>query len=441
VNQILVFGAGRSSLFLIEILERYCQSHPFQLLVCDKDVAYAKANFVQSKNVTYQTLDIFNQDEVEALVQNSSLIVSMLPAALHINIAKLCLKHKKNLATASYVSDDMKALHQDVVSKGLVFLNEIGLDPGIDHMSAMQMMDAIKQKGGKIIGFKSFTGGLIADEDDGDNPWKYKFTWNPRNVVVAAQGPPATYLQDNHIKLMPYHKIFSESIDFSIPNYGTLEGYPNRDSLKYIELYGLHNIKTILRGTLRKPGFCSAWNVFVTLGMTDDSVQLKFPEHTTLNTWLKSYLPGEQTNQKEYIKSYCQCSDLDVQKLEWLGFFAEDKLPLCSGSSAQILEAVLTPKWKLQNDDKDLIVMLHEIEYELNGKSHTHTATLVLNGENSTRTAMAKTVGSPLALGCIQILEDKITQKGVLAPMSKEIYEPVLEQLHKLGIQFIESHS
>ena len=439
VKQILVLGAGRSSLTLIEYLAKYADQEQYQLLVCDKDVQYASSHVKGYSSIRFVSIDIFDEAAVLPLIQNSSVVVSLLPAALHIHIAKWCLQAHKHLATASYISDEMKALHQEAESKGLIFLNEIGLDPGIDHMSAMKMMDEIRAKGGVIDGFKSYCGGLVADEDDGENPWKYKFSWNPRNVVLAAQGAPAMFLEQGQLKLTPYHQVFAHPLTFDIPQYGQLEAYPNRDSLKYIELYHLHGIKDMVRGTFRKPGYCKAWQVFVELGICDDSQALNLSSEMTMKDWLGMYLPSGQDSLESRLMQHTHCSEAEIEKLKYLGFFSNDLLPLLKGSSAQILEEVLKIKWKLEANDKDLVVMLHKIHYNLNGQAHTQIASMVLKGESNTHTAMAKTVGLPLAIGVKLILENKISKKGVLAPVFEDIYLPVLEELKSFGIDFIES--
>jgi saccharopine dehydrogenase-like NADP-dependent oxidoreductase len=439
VKHVVVFGAGRSSLYLIEYLAGYCQSADLQLTVCDREIGYAMQHIKNPHEVEFVELDIFDTGKVSALVQESVLIVSLLPAALHIHIARLCLSYKKNLATASYISDEMKALDQEVKSNHLVFLNEIGLDPGLDHLSAMQMMDVIRAEGGEITGFESYCGGLVADENDGDNPWKYKFSWNPRNVVVAGQGGPAQYLEGGKLKLVPYHQLFRHVEIFGIEGYGILEGYPNRDSLKYTQLYGLEHVRQMIRGTLRKQGYCRAWQIFVDLGLTDDTTVLEFPGDASLNEWINTYLPASELDTRENLQQYTKAPESEMGKLSWLGLFGDHKLPLSKGTSAQILEEVLKQKWKLQDEDKDLVVMLHRITYKKAGKQFIHQATMVLKGESSTHTAMAKTVGLPLAIACKLLLENKVQSKGVIAPVMKEIYEPVLEELAKFGILFSET--
>jgi saccharopine dehydrogenase-like NADP-dependent oxidoreductase len=440
VKHVIVFGAGRSSLYLIEYLGEYCYVKGWQLLVCDKDTSYAK-EYAKIEGVEYVTLDIFDTEKVSGLIENSVMVVSLLPATLHIHIAKLCLQHKKHMATASYISEEMQNLDEGVKAAGLIFLNEVGLDPGIDHLSAMQMMDTIRQEGGEITGFESYCGGLVADENDGDNPWKYKFSWNPRNVILAGQGAPAQYLSDKKLKLLPYHQVFKHVETFGVEGYGVLEGYPNRDSLKYMKLYGLGDVSHMIRGTLRKLGYCKAWQVLIDLGMTDDSAVLEFDENTSLNTWFNTYLPTTGQDIWQNLRQYTGCSEAEVGKLIWLGLSSDEKLPLSKGTSAQILEEVLKNKWRLEAHDKDMVVMIHRIKYKKGDSTYVHLATMVLKGESNTHTAMAKTVGLPLAISCKLILENSITERGVLAPVTKDIYEPVLAELQSWGIGFVEKVS
>lgn len=439
VQNVTIFGAGRSSLYLIEYMAKYCASAQLHLKVCDKDTSYAKQNCKLESPADFIDLDIFDAEKLQALLKDAKLVISLLPAALHIHIAELCIGYRTHLATASYISDEMKQLDEAVKANDLVFLNECGLDPGIDHMSAMQMMDAIRSDGGLITGFESYCGGLMADDSDGDNPWKYKFTWNPRNVVVAGQGAPAQYLEENHLKLIPYHQLFRRVEPFTIDGYGTLEGYPNRDSLKYREIYGLGAVRDMIRGTLRKPGYCAAWQALVNLGMTDDQTTLEFNSGTTLKTWLESYLPMSDAGMIDRLKNYTGCSNEAIARMEWLGLLGDEDLPLLKGTSAQILEDLLKRKWKLEEDDRDLVVMLHRIKYVKEGQRYTKLTTMVLEGNNNTHTAMAKTVGLPLAIGCKLILEGKIQSRGVLAPVTSEFYEPVLAELETFGITFRES--
>ncbi|MES2617929.1 MAG: saccharopine dehydrogenase C-terminal domain-containing protein [Bacteroidota bacterium] len=439
MKNIVLFGAGRSSIYLVEYLQAWCVKNNYMLIIGDKDVQYVQDNVKEKDNLQFQTIDIFDHEKVEALIKISELVISLLPAALHMHIAHLCLDNHKHMATASYVSDEMKAIHDDAINKGLIFLNECGLDPGIDHMSAMQLMDNIKSKGGIINSFESYCGGLVANACDGDNPWKYKFSWNPRNVVVAGQGAPAQFLLDGQLKVLPYHQLFAYTKDFTIGNHGTFEAYPNRDSLKYRPLYGLDHIATMVRGTFRKQGYASAWQVLVVLGLTDDTTKLYYPQGTTMQQWLTTYMVHPYQDLKNAVKTATHCTDADIAKLEWLGLFGNEVLPLYEGTSAQILEEILKIKWLLLPNDRDMVVMLHKIGYQLNGENKAATSTLVIEGESNTHTAMAKTVGLPLAIACRLILENKISQRGVVVPVDCELYTPVLEELKGFGIHFIEN--
>lgn len=431
-----VIGSGRSSVYLIEYLFEYCKSKNIPFKVHDKNTQFVKQSVRNVDESVFVNSDISDARLLEDIVSQSQLVISMLPAFMHPSVADLCLKYRVHLATASYVSDHLNAISEEVKSKGLKFLNEMGLDPGIDHMSAMKLMDELREKGAVITGFKSYCGGLVADEDDGDNPWKYKFSWNPRNVVVAAQGAPAQFLDKGKMKLMPYQQIFKNAVALNVHNYGQLDAYPNRDSLKYLEVYHLQNVQTMIRGTFRKSGYAKAWQIFVELGLTDDALVLSLPVSTTLEQWLEMYLPSSAGTVKERFSEYVK-DDIDIiQKFEWLGLFGQSGLPIVQGTSAQILEEILKSKWVLGEKDQDLVVMLHQIEYKLNGELKTHESSLVLKGESNTHTTMAKTVGLPLAIGCKLLLEGSIQQSGVLIPVDASIYLPVLKELESYGIQF-----
>lgn len=442
MKKILIIGAGRSATSLIHYLLEHAETHDWQITVADADLALAKdkvEGYSRGTEVTFNALD-----EAERLpyLEAADFVVSMLPAHLHIHVAKDCLRLEKDLATASYVSAELKALDDEVKAKGLIFLNEIGLDPGVDHMSAMQMINGIREKGGKISAFYSYTGGLVAPESD-TNPWHYKFSWNPRNVVLAGQGV-SQYLYEHRYRHTPYHRLFSKSELVYIPTMGWYDAYPNRTSLKYKGSYGLDDIPTIMRGTLRYKGFCKAWDILVRLGLTDDTYRMAYSDDLTYREWVRSYLSptlervgyGTLRTQLATLFNLNQ-ADEALDKLEWLGLFSDEKIPLDEATSAQILQELLERKWKLEPEDKDMILMQHEVEYELGNQKKRHLSTLVLRGENSENTAMAKLVGLPLAIGVKNILLGNITSKGVLIPITPEIYEPVMKELDELGVQFI----
>lgn len=365
----------------------------------------------------------------------------MLPASLHMEVAKDCLHFQKNMVTASYVSKEMKSLDREVSEKGLLFMNEIGVDPGIDHMSAMEVIDRIRDKGGKMLLFESFTGGLVAPESD-DNIWNYKFTWNPRNVVLAGQGGTAKFIQEGTYKYIPYHKLFRRTEFLDIAGFGKFEAYANRDSLKYREAYGLSDALTLYRGTMRRVGYSKAWNMFVQLGLTDDSYELEGSESMSYRNFINSFLPYSPTDSVELkLRHYLKIDQDDImwEKLLDLDLFnPHKKVGLKNATPAKMLQKILEERWTLQDDDKDMIVMYHKFGYELNGEKKQIDASMVSLGKDRIYTAMAKTVGLPVAIAALQILNGKIKKTGVQIPISKEIYQPILKELKTNNIVFVE---
>lgn len=418
---ILILGAGRSSSALISYLLNFGEASSIDVTIGDVSLQAARERIGASKHGKAIEFDITRTDESRRAIANATVVVSLIPAHLHPSVAKICLETGSHLLTASYVSDEMRSLDAASRSKSLLFLNECGLDPGIDHMSAMQVMDRIRSEGGKITSFESFTGGLIAPETDVDNPWRYKFTWNARNVVMAGQ-TTAKFLSNGEYKYIPYQQLFTRITPVTVPGYGEYEGYANRDSLKYLETYGLHDVHTMLRGTLRNKGFCSAWNVLVQLGCCDDTYEMEDVSSMTHFAFINAF--GGIRN----------VSEEDMKRLIWSGLLSEEKVGLTKGTPAQILEHILNKKWKLQPQDKDLVVMWHRFGYEMNGASKRIEASLVAKGEDSINTAMAKTVGLPLAIAAKLLIQGKIKQRGVVIPTSREIYEPVLSELKTLGV-------
>lgn len=393
------------------------------------------------KNATAIAFDVFNEEQRKAEIQKANIVISMLPAHLHIEVAKDCITYKKHMVTASYISEAMQELNEMAKANQLIFMNEIGLDPGIDHMSAMKIMDEIRGKGGKIILFESFCGGLVAPESD-TNLWNYKFTWNPRNVVLAGQGGAAKFIQEGTYKYIPYHKLFRRTEFLEVEGFGRFEAYANRDSLKYREVYGLEAVDTCYRGTIRRVGFSKAWDVFVQLGMTDDSYIIDDSEHMSNREFVNLFLPYHPTDSVE-IKFRHQLKidqdDVVWDKLMELDLFSKSVVTgLKNATPAQMLEKILSYKWTLQPDEKDMIVMYHKIGYELNGVKKQIDATMVCLGDDQTYTAMAKTVGLPVAIATLKILNGEITTSGVQLPTAKEVYLPILEELEKYGVVFKE---
>jgi saccharopine dehydrogenase-like NADP-dependent oxidoreductase len=438
-KSILVLGAGRSSAVLIEYLAQACHQRQWKFTVGDYSLEAAQSmtkGLPQSFAIRF---DINDNAGASKIITQNDVVVSLMPAHLHHLVAELCVHHGKHLVTASYVTAEMKAYDAAAKEKGLIFLNECGLDPGIDHMSAMQVINKIKAQGGKMTSFESFTGGLISPETDPQNPWRYKFTWNSRNVVMAGQST-AKYLENNEFKYIPYQQLFQRLTPVHVPGLGDYEGYANRDSLKYISAYGLDTVQTMLRGTLRNKGFCSAWNVLVQLGCCDDTFQVDGLKDMTHARFLQSFLPSGKQSLKQRIAAQLRIPEnsKEFALLEWVGLFNDEPIGVEKGTPAQALEHILNKKWKLASNDKDQIVMWHRFIYEMQGLRKEIQATLVATGDDSVKTAMAKTVGLPLAIAAKLIAENKIGARGVVIPTSQEIYEPILRELASLGIELTE---
>lgn len=441
MRHILIIGAGRSASSLIQYLLRKSDMEKLHLVIGDLSLALAEKKTKGHPNATAIALDVFDKNQREEAISKADIVISMLPAYLHIEVARDCVVYKKSLVTASYISDAMQELDAAAKENNLVFMNEIGLDPGIDHMSAMKVIDEIRENGGKMLLFESFCGGLVAPESD-TNLWNYKFTWAPRNVVLAGQGGAAKFIQEGTYKYIPYCNLFRRTEFLEVEGYGRFEAYSNRDSLKYRSVYGLHNVLTLYRGTIRKVGFSKAWNMFVQLGMTDDSYIMENSETMSYRDFVNSFLPYHPTDSVE-IKTRLilkiDQDDIMWDKLLELDFFNKNKMVgLKHATPAQILEKILGDKWTLQADDKDMIVMYHKFGYELNGEKKQIDSKMVCLGDDQTYTAMSKTVGLPVAMAALQILNGKIKSPGVQLPIAKEVYLPILKELEEYGVVFKE---
>ncbi len=441
MRNILIIGAGKSSSYLIKYFLDKSQTENLHITVGDINIENAKKLIGEHPNASAIFLDVFNEENRKKAIEKAAIVISMLPARFHIEVAKDCVQYGKNMVTASYISNEMQALDEAVKEKGLVFMNEIGVDPGLDHMSAMVVIDRIRDNGGEMILFESFTGGLVAPESD-TNLWNYKFTWNPRNVVMAGQGGTAKFIQEGTYKYIPYHRLFRRTEFLSVEGYGKFEAYANRDSLKYRSVYGLDDILTLYRGTIRRVGFSRAWQMFVILGMTDDSYTIENSADMSYRDFVNSFLPYSPTDSVELKLRHSLKIDQDDtlwEKLLELDIFnAHKKVELENATPAQILQKILMDSWTLAPEDKDMIVMYHKFGYEKDGKKHQIDSKLVILGEDQTYTAMAKTVGLPVAIAALKILNGEITTPGVQLPIMKEVYMPILKELEKHGIAFHE---
>lgn len=495
---ILLFGAGKSATVLIDYLLENAITEGWKVVVVDADIELAKSKIGYSKNADAVSFDVSDEKQRSHYIRKADIVISMLPPALHIEVAKDCIASHKHLLTASYTDDAIRILQPEIEKSKALFLYEMGLDPGIDHMSAMQLINTIREAGGNVTSFKSHCGGLVAPESD-DNPWHYKISWNPRNIIMA--GKAGSHFRENgKEKRIAYGELFTADRLVEIPDIGFLSWYPNRDSLGYTSLYGLEDTPTFLRTTLRHPDFMYGWKNIIDLKLTDETPLYKtkgkslceaFKEHMDKNgfgEWLQEKLeerfsetksmmenmmklmeaekeakiegteiPGsfmaadEKGNIEEveidevksraasYLAHKMHEANLTLKQLFFLGLDDQDTLLDKELSSpADILQFAVEKKLALRPYDKDMIVMLHEIEYENEGKKSIINSSLVVKGENSLRTAMAKTVGLPLGIAAKLILNGKIKLTGLHIPTAKEIYEPVLAELAKNGIAFTE---
>lgn len=440
MKQILILGAGLSASSLIRYLLKHAEANDWTVKVVDRDLDLATQKIGGHPRGEVLSFDALDSAQRCIYFSHSDLIISMLPARFHVEVARDCIATGKPLITPSYISKEMRELDQEAREKGVLIMNEIGVDPGIDHMSAMRVIDEVKARGGKLTAFRSYCGGLIAPVSD-NNPVHYKFTWNPRNVVLAGQGSAACFLDHHEYKYLPYHQLFKRLRTIEVEGYGDFVAYANRDSLSYRTVYGLEDIPSIMRGTLRRPEFCDVWQVFVDLGMTEDGYQMEGSEKLSPRSFLNAFLPYREAIPVE--QKFIDFLGEDRKNLypifEWLGFFENKTVSgIQHTSPAELLQLLLEEKLSLQKGDKDMLVMLHEFEYVIDDKSYIRTSHMVDIGEDERYTSMSNTVGLPVAICAKMVLNGDLNESGVHLPINKEVYEPILNELESLGIKFTE---
>ncbi len=440
MKNLLIIGAGRSATALINYILEQARQHDFFITVADSELELAQRKVHGHPKGRAIWLDASKTNDRRDVISRHDVVVSLLPPQMHLEVAQDCISLGKHMVTASYVSKQVFRLGDEARQRALVFMNELGLDPGIDHMSAMQRIHKIKGQGGKITAFYSYTGGLVAPESD-NNPWHYKFSWNPRNVVLAGQGT-AQFLENGKLKYIPYRRLFRQYRLVDIPNMGEWEVYANRDSLLYKDAYGLQDIKTLFRGTIRHRGFCDAWNALVRIGLTDATFPIVDSDQLTYHDLMEAFLGISQHtgSVKDRVAKMIETEpDSEImQKLEWLGLFSKRRIKVSNGTPALILENLLLEKWALQPDEKDMVIMQHVFEYEQQRKKRKLTSTLVMKGENGNETAMSRLVGLPLGIFVKLLMLGKISTTGVSIPTMPEVYEPVMKELEEYGVKFIE---
>ena len=498
MKKILLFGAGKSATYLMDYLLENAEKEWWQLIVVDADLDLAKAKLHGSPFGQALSFDINKADETSKAIDGADIVISLLPPALHYLVAQSCISLKKNLLTASYIDDRIRNLKPEIENNDLLFLCEMGLDPGIDHMSAMKLIDEIRSAGGRITSFKSHCGGLTAPESD-DNPWRYKITWSPRSVVLAGKSG-AHYKENGEEIRLSYEELFIPNRIVEIPELGPLSWYPNRDSLNYASLYDLSDADTFIRTTLRYPDFMYGWKNVIELKLTDEtssydtngkSLYEVFKEHMDKNgfgEWLQQKLAERFSQTREMLNNLVRLmevekeakdenlevpeefmtvdeqgniteieleqvknraasflaykmheANLTLKQLFYLGLDDKDTV-VNKGrcSAADILQFALEKKLTLGPADKDMIVMMHEVKFKVRDRESAVTSSLIVKGEDHVRTAMAKTVGLPLGIAAKLILNGTIQLKGLHIPIKKEIYKPVLDELELHGIKFID---
>ena len=422
MKKILVFGAGLTAYYAIKYLADNAAFRQWEIVVSDSNQEALDACKKEFPEIEVSKVDVSDARSRAAIIKNCHVVISLLPNYFHVLVARDCVDYGVHLVTPSYVSADIKKLNNEAIAKNIVILNELGLDPGIDHLSSMNIIHRLNNEGAAITSYKSYCGGLVSKENC-DNPWEYKFSWNPYNVIRAGSDG-AMYLENNQLKYIPYHRLFTETKIIEANN-ESFEMYLNRDSTRYISLYGLEGIPTFLRGTLRYNSFCKKWNSLVDAGLTSDKIEMNFNENISWEQYLKGFI----------IKN---SGDAEIKKAhEWL-FNDAGNIDLKTATPAANLQKLLENKWKMNPNDKDRVVMLHEIEYEKDGRKERLRSLLDMEGENARRSAMAKTVGLPLAIAAGLIADGIIKTFGVILPVISEVYKPVLAALSSEGIHFKE---
>ena len=429
-KKIILFGAGRSARHLVSFLVEGALAGKWDVVIADTNVSLWESEYGSLNHVQFVAGDANNADFRHELIVHSSLVISMLPAFMHAEVVRDCINFHVHVFTPSYVSQEVNDLHELALQEGVLVLNEMGVDPGIDHISAMEIIHRLKNQGAEIESFESYTGGLVAPASD-DNLWGYKISWNPRNIILAGSSGHAMFRENNKLRMVPYYKLF-DKVDLVMASDGvSYDAYPNRNSVHYLKLYGLEKVHKLVRGTLRKQGYCRGWSFLVKNGFVNDDTKIPVGE---FSTWaeLSQSLLGMNFNIKN--------EDEEVANmLNEIGIFSNESLNNEELSCAQHLQQLLERKWVLKEGDRDMIVMVHKFGYALEGKKYMLTSSMVLEGDDEFKTAMSKTVGMPIAFAVERLFNGDFISRGVQIPVTAEFYEPLLRDLHNYGISFVET--
>ena len=443
MKNILILGAGQSAPYLISYLLNEAKKNNWFVTVADRDGNLAKAAVNGHSHGNGIEFDVNDAEKRHELIKKCDLIVNFLTPTFQYLIALDCLRFSKHVITASYENPRVAELDADAKKCGVLILNEMGLDPGIDHMSAMAIITGIREKGGTIASFISYGSGIPAPEVQ-SNPFNYCITWNASNVVTAGDAG-AQYLEDGKIKLVPHHKVFDRTWDVNIENLGTFEAYPNRDSLHFQKVFNLNKVNTMIRGTLRYPGWSETWNQIVKLGLYLNSLTLPDLSNSTYREFTEMFLPLNVSGPKleARIANYLNISPTGtiMKKLIWLGLFSDEKIGQNFQTPMHVMTDLIKKKLPLPEGQRDMVILHHDIiaDYGENRKRERTISTLVDYGDPKAKfTAIAKTVGAPAAIAAKLVLTGKLNLTGCHIPTHTDIYPTVLEELKTLGIEFVE---
>jgi saccharopine dehydrogenase (NADP+, L-glutamate forming) len=435
-KKILVFGAG---LVARPLVTYFLERSAYLVVVADVDLSRARKLVSGHPRAEAKRIAADDAAAVGAEIRGADLVVSLLPSPLHPAIAAIAVESGRSFVTASYVSPAMRDLDRRAREKGIVLLNELGLDPGIDHMEAMRIIHGIHEDGGRIPSFVSYCGGLPAPEAN-TNPFGYKFSWSPRGVLLASKSP-AKFIKDGKTVVIPAEKLFESPETVRIPNLGVFEGYPNRDSVSYQETYGIPEARTVLRGTLRYPGWCRTLKAIGDLGFLDERAVREWSGRTfrDFTARVVQAPPGADVRAFVAGRLGLEASSDVMGRLEWLGLFADDPLPAATGSALDILAARMIERLQYEEGERDMVVLQHEFLAENPDRGIERiTSTLVDFGVPGGDSSMSRTVGLPAAIGARLVLEGRISETGVRVPVTPDIYNPILDELSGLGIRFEE---
>ena len=447
MHRILLLGTGKSSSYVVKYLLEKSRTEDWILEIGDQDPSPAKAWIKETPKVRVFTIDVEDQAQRRAALERSRLVISLLPAHLHVAVAKDALMLGVHMLTASYVQEDLQALSKSFADRHLILLMEMGVDPGIDHMIAMKMIDQIRKAGHQIRSFYSCTGALLAPQSVDQNPWRYKFTWSPYQIMRAGK-PGAQFIEQGRVQRVPYHQLFHRIRHIHIPHHGDFEVYANRDSISYRETYKLDDIDTLYRGTLRPLGFSEVWHILVQTGLTDDGLRVDRLESMTHRAFVSSFLSEDNTASTEVLWARClgvSMNDDLMHKLRWIGLFDDTPIGMSGSATAlEVLQHIFEKKWMLSNTDRDQVVLWEQIQYTdaQQDQLQTRTAQVICLGKDGVHTAVAKTVGLTLGIGARLILEGKLSHlSGLHLPILPEIYDPTLAELATYDIQYTEEQN